>query len=66
MSKTKSQLKQHMRDAVPYTTTFLFLEPGCEAVGQGTALQIAIEKAMKVRFDLWAETWINPLIEQLK
>ncbi len=65
-------VKQHAEEilgsldtAVPYGTTFLFMEEGCGAVGQGTPLARAIELAMKKHFQIWEQTWVRPHLEDL-
>ena len=54
-----------LNSAVPYSTTFLFLEPGCESVGQETPLAKAIEAAMQQKFRCWEQSWIRPRAESL-
>lgn len=52
-------------DAVPFHTTFLSHAPGCEAVGQGTPLAKAIERAMEQAFRNWEQSWIRPKLEEI-
>jgi hypothetical protein len=52
-----------VKHAVPWDTTFLFLESGCGSVGQETPLAHAIEESLRRRFELWAATWITPRID---
>jgi len=56
---------KHLDNAVPFDTTFLFQEPGCAAVGQGTDLAKSIEVAMEKRFNLWAASWLRPYLEDI-
>lgn len=49
----------------PFNTTFLFCEPGCAAVGQGTPLAKAIEEAMARKFRIWEQSWIRPKLEEI-
>jgi hypothetical protein len=60
-----ARLAESLRNAAPWSCTFLSGEPGCEAVGQGTKLAGAIEASMQRSFNLWANTWIKPHIDDL-
>lgn len=54
-----------IKNACPYSTTFLFLSEGCTTVGQESPLAHAIEKAMGERFRIWAESWIVPRLNDI-
>lgn len=56
---------KNLDSGVPWNTTFLFLEPGCEQVGQGTELAKAIEQAMAKSFRIWSDSWVRPHLEDI-
>ena len=64
--KTIDRVIESLENAVPYSTTFLFLEEGCGAVGQETPLAKAIEAAMKKKFDIWADTWMRDQLKEIR
>lgn len=65
LAEDRSKAVEHLDRAMPWSTTFLFSEPGCEAVGQATPLAKAIESAMKAAFERWEQSWIRPCVEPL-
>jgi len=58
-----ADMQESVKHACPWSTTFLFTEPGCDAVGQETALSKAIQASNKRHFEIWESTWITPRIE---
>ncbi len=60
--KEQAEMLRNLDNACPWDTTFLFLEPGCESVGQGTELANAIKQAMQASFNRWADSWIRPYL----
>jgi hypothetical protein len=56
-------MAESVKHACPWSSAFLFLDPGCESIAQGSALAQAVETAMRIKFQRWAETWITPRID---
>lgn len=64
-ARTARALLADLDHAAPFDATFLSLEPGCAAIGQGTELASAVEKAMERRFHLWENSWLRPRLEEI-
>lgn len=63
--KLAEEVLAHLANAIPFSTAFLFLEPGCSQVGQGTELARSIEEALKKSFQVWANSWMRPYLEDI-
>ncbi len=67
--KTDGELAREMlksiKNAQPWSTTFLFLAEGCGEVGQSTPLAKAIEQAMKDSFRIWSDSWIKSQLQDI-
>ena len=60
IKENAQDILQNLEQACPWSATFLFMEEGCGAVGQATPLAKSIESAMRRKFLLWQQTWIEP------